>query len=146
MIVDGVERRAETGAQIDLITQQREPTGFAIQTHRKSQEVESRAVKVVEAALPFGGSGLRFVQTNGGFADVKEDEMLGFVCHKGAEITTDNAMPSRSIFLIEEGLNVFGDVLFFRVGLQGGRYHCECVMLHVTVIVHYLTDINSQCK
>lgn len=73
---------------------------------------------------------LSFVQANRRFTNVEEYEVLGLVRHKRAKIAAHNTMPSGSIFLVKVSLNMLGNILLFRVCLQGCSYHGHCIVLH----------------
>ena len=73
----------------------------------------------------------RLEQQNSNLSKVEVDKMLGLVCHIGAKVPSNNAMPGRVVFfvkfLLDVGRDVFLDVEFLhrRSGIFYG------ILLHV---------------
>ncbi len=73
----------------------------------------------------------RLEEEDGDLAEVKVDEVLGFVGDVGAEVAADDAVPGRVVFLVELLLDVGSDVLLDVEFLEGLGGAVNCVLLHV---------------
>lgn len=51
-------------------------------------------------------------EQNGNLAQVEIDKVTGLVCHIRSKIATNDAMPSRIVFLVKFLFDVSGNVLF----------------------------------
>jgi len=68
---------------------------------------------------------------HGNLSEVEVDEVLGLVCYVAAEVSADNAVPSRVVLLVELLLDEGGDILLDVVLLQCLHGAINCVLLHV---------------
>lgn len=50
-------------------------------------------------------------EKNGNLTKIEVNEVLSFMCHVTAEITTNNAVPSGVVLFVELLLDVSGDIL-----------------------------------
>jgi len=64
-------------------------------------------------------------------AEVEVDEVLRLVCHVAAEVSSDDAVPCRVVFLVKLFLDVRGNVLLDVVFLERLRGAVDRILLHV---------------
>lgn len=60
-------------------------------------------------------------QQNCYLTQVEVDEVTGLVCHVGAKVTADDAVPGWIVFLVELFLDVCGNVLCDEMRKKGGK-------------------------
>uniref|UniRef100_A0A3P8WTW1 Uncharacterized protein n=1 Tax=Cynoglossus semilaevis TaxID=244447 RepID=A0A3P8WTW1_CYNSE len=80
----------------------------------------------------------RLKQQNGHLTQVEVNEMLGLMGHVAAEVSPNNAVPGRVVFLVKL-LDVFLDVVLLQ-GLSGALHGVLLhVLRHVSVLDHCLS-------
>lgn len=87
-----------------------------------------------------GLSSSRLEQKNGNLSQVEVDEMFGLVCHIGSKVSSNNAMPGRTVFLVKFFLDVGGNVLFNVVLFEGLHGRADSIFLHFFAHVNIFDD------
>ena len=77
----------------------------------------------------------RFEQKDSNLSHVEVDEVFGFVSDIGAEVPSNNAVPSRVVFLVKFLLDIGSDILFDVEFLKGHIGAVYGVLLHLFVHV-----------
>lgn len=87
-----------------------------------------------------GLSSSRLEQKNGNLSQVEVDEMFGLVCHIRSEVSSNNAMPGRTVFLVKFFLDVRSNVFFDVVLFKSLHRRVDSTFLHFFAHVNIFDD------